>query len=320
MNLEHRYRRILALYPAEHRRHYEAEMIGVLMASSRPGQRFPAPGEAADLVLAALRTRVTRALRVSRQAAWRDAGAVLGLLGAVLLAAVALTRLGEGLWLRATYGDAMDAALLLDVGLRSAAWSAVAGAALLGARRTAAGLAVAAAAVEIGVLSWWLPVQPDRVVTMSWLPAVMVLVVGGLFLARRGGGAVLGRRGLAAAVAGVVLVAVSRHHWALGWLPWRLTDDLSVDGAGPPTVPSLVTMAAGLPVLWALWRLRRRVRRRLVALAVPALMTPAVADAVHDGFGAPLTAPQAALLVTVPVLALFWGVVAVHRWEGRGAA
>ncbi len=325
MNLEDRYRRLLALYPADHRRHYEAEMIGVLMASSRPGQRFPAPGDTVDLVRSAARTRLRHALRFPRTGAWRDAGAVLGLLGAVLLAAVALTRLVGGLRLHFLFDDPMDGfglrgGLLMEVGLRSVAWSAVVAAVLFGARRTAAGLALVATTVEVGILVQWSPVDPGRVAGMAWLPVLTALVVGALVLARNGrtARAVLGRR-LAPALAGVFLVAVAGHHSAVGFLPWGLGERIAIDGSGPAMLPPPVTMAAALPVVWAVWQLKRPVRRRLVALAVPVGVMPAVADAAESGYGVPLGVPQVALLVAVPAATLFWGVVAVRRRERRSA-
>ena len=43
--LERQYRRLLAAYPAEHRREHGEEMIGVLLAAARPGQvRAGRPG------------------------------------------------------------------------------------------------------------------------------------------------------------------------------------------------------------------------------------------------------------------------------------
>jgi hypothetical protein len=58
--LEGRYRRLLALYPAEHRRAHEDEMLGVLMTGARAGQGRPGLAESADLILGALRLRLRR--------------------------------------------------------------------------------------------------------------------------------------------------------------------------------------------------------------------------------------------------------------------
>ena len=47
--LEGRYRRLLAVYPAGHRRQHQDEMLGVLMTGARAGQRWPRLTDAADL-------------------------------------------------------------------------------------------------------------------------------------------------------------------------------------------------------------------------------------------------------------------------------
>lgn len=49
--LERRYRRLLALYPAAFRREHEQEMLSVLLARASEGQRRPRLRESADLVM-----------------------------------------------------------------------------------------------------------------------------------------------------------------------------------------------------------------------------------------------------------------------------
>jgi hypothetical protein len=56
--LERRYRRLLAWFPAEHRRTYGEEMMGVLLASAPDGQHRPGPGDIVNLVSSGLRTRL----------------------------------------------------------------------------------------------------------------------------------------------------------------------------------------------------------------------------------------------------------------------
>ena len=63
-NLERGYRRWLRWYPASFRREYEAEMLGVLMAGARAGQRQPTLMECLDLMCGALWMRLRP--RVSR--------------------------------------------------------------------------------------------------------------------------------------------------------------------------------------------------------------------------------------------------------------
>jgi hypothetical protein len=55
--LEAGYRRLLAFYPAAHRRVHEDEMLAVLMTQAPVGKRRPGIAKAADLLLGALRVR-----------------------------------------------------------------------------------------------------------------------------------------------------------------------------------------------------------------------------------------------------------------------
>jgi hypothetical protein len=56
--LEHQYRRLLRLYPREFRASRGTEMLGVLMAGARDGQRRPARGDVTDIVKGALLMRL----------------------------------------------------------------------------------------------------------------------------------------------------------------------------------------------------------------------------------------------------------------------
>ncbi len=56
--LERRYRRLLAFYPRAFRRESGAELIGVLMAAARHGQRRPGLAASADLISSGVRLRL----------------------------------------------------------------------------------------------------------------------------------------------------------------------------------------------------------------------------------------------------------------------
>ena len=74
--LERRYRRLLAWYPAEHRRVHSEEMIGVLLASAGQGQRRPSLADALDLIKGGLQARLRRRRYEGADIGWRDTFAV----------------------------------------------------------------------------------------------------------------------------------------------------------------------------------------------------------------------------------------------------
>lgn len=56
--LKRRYRRLLGCFPRFFRSDSEDEILAVLLACARPGQRWPAPAECADLIGSAIRMRM----------------------------------------------------------------------------------------------------------------------------------------------------------------------------------------------------------------------------------------------------------------------
>ena len=91
VTLEARYRRLLALYPAEHRREHQDEMLGVLMTGARAGQLRPGLRETADLIWGTLLIRLRPARRDSGWPLWRDALAVVSLLLPLIMLAYFVT-------------------------------------------------------------------------------------------------------------------------------------------------------------------------------------------------------------------------------------
>jgi hypothetical protein len=80
--LERGYRRLLAWYPRAFRREYGPEILAVLMACARDGQRRPGLAESADMIRSGLRMRlrpsVPRPARTVRAAVrWMYAGAAV---------------------------------------------------------------------------------------------------------------------------------------------------------------------------------------------------------------------------------------------------
>jgi hypothetical protein len=64
-DLERRYRRLLACYPAAFRHEHGEEILSVLMADAEEGQRWPLLAEVADLLRSAIYMRLRTRLRTS---------------------------------------------------------------------------------------------------------------------------------------------------------------------------------------------------------------------------------------------------------------
>jgi Domain of unknown function (DUF1707) len=78
------YRRLLACYPAWYRRLHEEEMLAVLMTAAPQGKRRPGPGEAADLLLGALRIRCQPSRTGRAEPIWHDALAVTSVIAPLI--------------------------------------------------------------------------------------------------------------------------------------------------------------------------------------------------------------------------------------------
>ncbi len=87
--LERRYRRLLRCYPPGHRQVHREEMLGVLLATARPGQRAPGARQTVNLVACGLAIRARRALSSLADETWQDALAVVSLITPVLMLVIA---------------------------------------------------------------------------------------------------------------------------------------------------------------------------------------------------------------------------------------
>ncbi|MCD0452411.1 hypothetical protein LO762_24950 [Actinocorallia sp. API 0066] len=316
--LERRYRALLRCYPAGYRREYGDEILGILLAQARPGQRRPGFREAADIAHGAVTVRLAATGRALDAPRWRDAFAVVSLLGPVLMLALAVRY-------------AVDAAATLPFAVEHAgrpgdvvtwfslyrsapiwgAWAVLSVLALCGLRRTAGfGTLAVSGALAVGLL-WALSVGPDNVFVYSVnaavegvLPLVLAgLVVGGALLgssgARRGGELLRGVPLWAVIIGAVLLAVVTPRVWAVysfaGWN--HLVSGLFLYGV------LLVGLLA-----------RRPYGRRACALLLipfgPLVMMFSPASSV-----APLLRAIAAV---VAALVLFGAVAAVNRVAERG--
>lgn len=318
MTLEMRYRRLLAVYPAEHRRAYAEEMVGVLMEGAQPGQRRPSLRETADLMWCGLAARAGRGARMFRGAGWPDAAAVAGLIGAVLLAAVAGRRLATSIPIIREYGAGVlpaygvDGGQLIDVGLRALVWLAVVAAALARLRRTTAALAILGLLVEVAAIAVWTPTEAFRPIRMSWALTLSALVVLLLAAARRARppAAVLGRTGtallltpfalaLAVGLAGPTVAGLDR--WSTG-----------TQIAGLVSVRDVLAAAGVVLLALGVRRAPRGIRGRIAVLLAPLTAVPVAQWSLEKVIGiqfAPAVTPgivlaDVVIMIGLPVLAL----------------
>ncbi len=84
---EDRCRRLLRWYPPQHRREHEDEMLAVMLATARPGQRRPSRRETTDIIMGGIRVRLRRTFGRPSAPQWRDAFALTAVLGTILLLA-----------------------------------------------------------------------------------------------------------------------------------------------------------------------------------------------------------------------------------------
>lgn len=326
-SLERRYRRLLAVwYPWEHRRRYEREMLAVLMAEARPGQRWPSARDAANLAGHGLRTRLGVAGTGLAAPAWSDAAAVMALLGALVLLSQRVSRIVDHLVLP---GPALTPSLWL----RALAWTAVVAVVLAGWRVLAAACAWVTVAAEAVLFARQYQDMPVSAMD-TFLPlALGVLVAAGLTLPapRRRALAVVGWTRIAvfaSALATVHGVYLYNQHgrdriYEEGrtfyvWFGLESTSD-----AGLYLLLGLVA-AAGIAALLVPATLPRPVRWRVLALVAPLAAVQAVVERGlagwaysngHMGHPIYLVPIQWVVLTVGPLLAFAIGVLVVHRLE-----
>jgi hypothetical protein len=168
-----RYRRLLGLYPPEHRARYGEEMIGVLMAASAPGQGWPDIRESLDLVVSGLRVRLGVGVGGGLSPASRSAATVFGFLTSVVLAALSWYQVTADVAWRGLFGAPVPHGWLAQVPHRAlamaAGWTLVACACAAGRRRVAALGAVFGLLGEAVILGREYDFAPDSLVSSWWL-------------------------------------------------------------------------------------------------------------------------------------------------------
>ncbi|WP_326556546.1 hypothetical protein [Micromonospora sp. NBC_01796] len=345
-DLETRYRRLLAVYPWEHRRRYEDEMLGVLLDDARPGQRHPGIGDTANLVVAGLRARLGWTAHGLTDRAWPDAAAVTGLLAALTL----LTMNGHALisnlapTLGQRYypygGDGVDAIDWLPVGT----WAAVSLALLVGLRRPAIVLVWAALLTEVALVPSQYDTDPVPAVSALWqIPLALVAAVAVTVRApRRRALVVLGIRRLLTIVLALATIdavflinrLASDNIGANGatFYVFHLHDNKVprpnlelASGSDAQVMFYLAFLAAAvLALLVTVATMDGPVRRRIAVLLAPVVALVVLVEQTLDGWavsnmnmGHPiyLVPAQWLALATVPLLTLLIALLLLRRRE-----
>jgi hypothetical protein len=316
--LESRYRRLMAAYPWRHRREYEEEMVGVLLAGAAPGQRRPRFRDRADLLVNALAVRVRGWAGGVRDDAWRRAASTVQIAGAMFLLAVALHRIAPGF----VFGFGRGTFTAIEVA-RPVGWALVVAIALIGLRRTAAIPAIFTAAVEVVHVAGWYAFSPSQVLRSGWLVTIALIVAAtSVWLAL--GAPVARPRGLWWSVAALALAYGGEIlDIVQGWF-YGPSIGVWVNGYFMVRLALPLYLVAVVLAVGAFWRQGGPVRRRLLTFAAPVV---AVAAMVAYGFAGFMYSSQRfpspvllrpfqwAILGATPVVAFALAAAVLNRWE-----
>jgi hypothetical protein len=293
--LERRYRRLLACYPADHRRVHGQEMLDVLMTGAHAGQRSPGLAESADLIWGAVQVRIRPS--ASADPGWREALALLSVILPLVMvvdtvAASALTQSENVLF----------DPLALAANLIVQGQLAVAILVLLRLRRVAA-------TVSVGLLAWYVVIATTGPGTSVYAPPsylMFYLLLFGLEAValaaspgpRRGLQLLTWRRSPLLLVAGVAAAALQTS--------WGFPRGWGHDVIDIAAIAAIVVLVAGMALA------SRTSRRILVLLAVPAycLAAPLL---ITGAPLAPVTLASALLFDLPPLVILGLAVTAARR-------
>lgn len=324
--LERRYRRLIACYPEAYRQVSGDEMLGVALAGTRPGQRWPAPGEVRSLILGGARVRVAAGLAGLRAPAWRDAAEAFVFLATALLAGI-FGRTLDGQLLPLINGEIVRHHLLELVLVT--AWP-LTGIAVTMRWRWAAGVGAAVNLAGAGfVVADEARRYPWAIVNAWWVIILMItaaLATVPWLVSPRRARWVLPRATMAVISCLMTLLAATPLLAAAFNAVMPAQGGFIVSGVRQGFFGGFVNYglaaAALLGLLAGVTRLSPAVRRRVLILVIPALAAWALVEWEFGGFIAsrpwfpppvPLTVPQWAVLAAVPVL----GLIAGMTWLGR---
>jgi hypothetical protein len=234
--LERRYRRLLAWYPQPFRSRQQDEMLAVLMAGARKGQRRPGLVEAADVVRSALRMRLRAVWSGPRNQGWADGLALFSVVAPLFLLAVTLLEaaLPYHLQLNPRFpffarllgpnyqisGPALFSQHGFDIAIGGQI--IIAALVLLGLRRLAL-IAIAGSAVCWAVTRYWIPDPLQLLCASVYILEAAALIASpgprrGRYLMNRGHGVIL-LLAAAAVQASTLVYEATSPLW-----PWSLQD------------------------------------------------------------------------------------------------
>jgi hypothetical protein len=339
VSLETRYRRLLALYPAAHRDLYEEEMVAVLLADAAPGQTRPGSAETLNLVASAVRERARYAGTSLTGTAWRDAAAVVGtFLPILLLLKAARFPLAEVVFALRTGGRIPPVSTVQAVTLIG--WSLLTLLAVAGWRLIAAIAATGVVVTQVVDLAGIYYADPITVLYATWSVAVGVLIAGCLGYGRSGAPLrrtlrvpariAIGTGTVLALLWPVIDNLIGRVVTENGYTTIETTGDyygfiyLHNGFGAQSTASALIVLLAGIALIVTLTLLASPVRRRVFAIAAPAIAMLVMIMTTFDGFvmssvrfNPPvlLVAGQWVALVGVPAAAFSIAALLVHRRE-----
>jgi hypothetical protein len=318
--LERRYRRLLRCYPHGHRQVHREEMLGVLLATARPGQRAPGARQTVNLVACGLAIRARRALAGEP---WQDALAVVSLITPALMLVIAALDFAvaarQVVAVDLAYplaGPFWQLGLVPRLGAPAAVmtgWLAVVLLGLTGRRRVAAAIAfilltpalVGPLAEVMQLTGAWSAGLPLFLYTAGVGPVVIASLAAcslGFSAGPQRGLAIAGRRRIC------LMIAVLSVVFGLTAVVYLVKPSASLTGSGF-TLLGVLALAVAVVVT----RVRGTVDWRVSALvAAPAFLL----DAVSIPFAGSLTATAVLSLGNLLFAVLVWP-VAITSWRGR---